>query len=98
YKESPKKRQIELFRNSLNDSGSLPSDTVNYLIEDSKKRLWIGTRNGLALYQPNKDNFLIFRNDPTNIATISHNNINFIMEDADGKIWVGTENGLNQWQ
>jgi hypothetical protein len=78
--------------------GSLPSDTINYLFEDSKKRLWIGTRNGLAVYQPETDNFRIFRHNSANSASISHNNITAILEDADGKIWVGTENGLNQWQ
>ena len=98
YKQSPKKRQMELYIHQLNDPGSLPSDSINYLFEDSKKRLWIGTRNGLAVYQPDTDNFGIFKHDPANSASISHNNITAILEDADGKIWVGTQNGLNQWQ
>jgi ligand-binding sensor domain-containing protein len=98
YKQSPKKRQIELYRHHPDSPGSLPSDTINYLFEDSKKRLWIGTRKGLAVYQPYRDNFMIFKHNPENAATISHNNIRGIMEDSDGKIWVGTENGLNQWQ
>ena len=98
YKQSPKKRQMELYRHHPGSPGSLPSDTINYLFEDSKKRLWIGTRRGLALYQPETDNFQIFRHDPVAASTISHNNITAIIEDAYGKIWVGTRNGLNQWQ
>ena len=98
YKQSPKKRQMELYRHDPNSTGSLPSDTINYLFEDSKKRLWTGTRNGLTVYQPDTDNFRIFKHDPVNSASISHNNITALLEDADGKIWVGTENGLNQWQ
>jgi signal transduction histidine kinase len=98
YKQSPKKRQMELYRHSFNDYGSLPSDTINYLFEDSKNRLWVGTRRGLALYQPETDDFWIFRQDPENASTISHSNITAIIEDEDGKIWIGTENGLNQWQ
>jgi ligand-binding sensor domain-containing protein len=98
YKQSPKKRQMELFRHQPGLQGSLPSDTINYLFEDSKKRLWIGTQKGLAVYQPDADKFRIFRHNSANSASISHNNITAILEDADGKIWVGTENGLNQWQ
>jgi signal transduction histidine kinase/ligand-binding sensor domain-containing protein len=98
YKQSPKKRQMELYRHYADSPGSLPSDSINYLFEDSKERLWIGTRRGLALYQPNSDNFRVFRNDPENATTISNNNITAIIEDEDEKIWVGTRNGLNQWQ
>jgi signal transduction histidine kinase len=60
--------------------------------------LWIGTSNGLAIYQPDHENFQVYRNDPTNLTSISNNRIRTIQEDADGKIWLGTENGLNQWQ
>jgi signal transduction histidine kinase/streptogramin lyase len=98
YKQSPKKRQMELYRHQTESPDGLPCDSVNYLFEDSKERLWIGTRNGLALYQPDSDNFRIFRHDPAIGTSVSHNNISAIVEDADGKIWVGTENGLNLWQ
>ena len=98
YKQSPKNRQMELFRHNAGSFNGLPSDSISYLLEDSKKRLWIGTRNGLAVYQPETANFRILRHDPANASTISHNSITAIAEDADGKIWVGTRNGLNQWQ
>ena len=98
YKQSPKKRQMELYLHRSLDSNGLPSDTINYLFEDSKCRLWIGTRKGLAIYQPAADGFRVFRHNPANSTSISHNNVTTILEDADGKIWVGTINGLNQLQ
>ena len=89
---------MDLFRYHADEPDGLPSDTVNYLLEDSKKRLWIATANGLALYQPNQENFRIFRNVASNQGSLSNNNVTSLAEDADGKIWVGTANGLNQWQ
>ena len=98
YKQSPKKRQMDLFRYHADDPNGLPSDDINYLFEDNKKRLWIATGNGLALYQPDQGNFRIFRNAHSNPGSLSNNRVTSVTEDADGKIWAGTANGLNQWQ
>jgi len=98
YKQAPKKQQMDLFRYRASDPQGLPSDSINYLFEDSKKRLWVGTANGLALYQPGQENFKVFKNNPSNGSSISNNAITTVQEDADGKIWVGTRNGLNLWQ
>ncbi len=98
YKQAPKKQQMDLFRYRASDPQGFPSDSINYLFEDSKKRLWVGTANGLALYQPGQENFKVFKNNPSNGSSISNNAITTVQEDADGKIWVGTRNGLNLWQ
>jgi len=98
YKQAPKKQQMDLFRFRADEPDGLPSDTIQYLFEDSKKRVWIGTANGLALYQADQDNFEVFRNNPSNSSSISNNAITTVQEDADGNIWVGTQNGMNQFQ
>ncbi|MDP3463643.1 MAG: two-component regulator propeller domain-containing protein [Bacteroidales bacterium] len=98
YKQAPKKQQMDLFRFRADEPDGLPSDSIQYLFEDSKKRLWVGTANGLSLYQADQDNFKVFRNNPSNSSSISNNEITTVQEDADGKIWVGTQNGLNQFQ
>jgi ligand-binding sensor domain-containing protein len=98
YKQAPKKQQMDLFRFRADEPDGLPSDSIQYLFEDSKKRLWVGTANGLSLYQAGQDNFKVFRNNPSNSSSISNNDITTMQEDADGKIWVGTQNGLNQFQ
>ncbi|MBK6383136.1 MAG: hypothetical protein IPF69_06620 [Chitinophagaceae bacterium] len=89
---------MDLFRYRADEPNGLPSDSIQFLFEDSKKRLWIGTRNGLAIYQPGPANFRVFRNDPANSVSISDSRIEMVQEDADGNIWVATRNGLNQWQ
>lgn len=59
------------------------------------KNLFIGTDNGLNLYNPQNGSFRRFQNIPNDPASISSNIISSIAEDKDGVVWVGTNNGLN---
>jgi ligand-binding sensor domain-containing protein len=75
----------------------LASNYVNAIFEDSKGNVWIGTPQGLSVY-----NGSAFTNYTTSDGLLD-NNIYAIAEDKDGAIWVGTGNGLNvlldnQWQ
>jgi len=89
---------MDLFRFKADAPNGLPADSIRYLFEDSKKRLWVGTANGLAIFQASQGNFRVFKNNPSNPTSISNNAITAVQEDADGKIWVGTQNGLNLYQ
>ena len=64
----------------LSEKDGLSSDWVHCCIQDSRGFLWIGTSEGLDLY----DGQLV---RPFGHATYS-------LLEADGKIWSGTENGL----
>ncbi len=66
----------------------LSQTTVNCLFEDSEGYLWIGTRDGLNLY--NGYNFEVFRVNPSLQNSISDNYIRAIEETDDGKIWIAT--------
>src|SRR5690606_13317654 len=79
----------------LDKSGNrLTSDEITYMMEDSKKRIWIGTNKGINIFYP--DNMLF---DPfSNILeenALSDNVVTCITEDSSGRIWIGTRNGLN---
>jgi signal transduction histidine kinase/ligand-binding sensor domain-containing protein len=93
YKQNPKTNQIELFRHDSKDPTSIPSDTINRLFEDSKKRLWIGTQSGLSLKQ-SENNFqqFFFKDDDSSSNVFG--NINKIYEDSKGQIWVIGDNDL----
>jgi ligand-binding sensor domain-containing protein/serine phosphatase RsbU (regulator of sigma subunit) len=72
------------------DSNSLSFHTPIAVLRDKKKRLWIGTEEGLDLYDPDKDNFRRLKSikapgmkpGPDVIASM-------LMRD-DGKIWIAT--------
>jgi DNA-binding response OmpR family regulator/ligand-binding sensor domain-containing protein/nitrogen-specific signal transduction histidine kinase len=94
YKESPKTRQIALLKNEPKNSSSIPSDTIIRLFEDSKKRLWIGTRSGIVRKKPNGG----FQQIGT-IKDTAPISLNKFYEDSKGNLWVGSYGqGLYRFQ
>ena len=99
YKQAPKKQQMSIYRHQSGDPAGLPSDSISCLLEDRKRRLWVGTWNGgLAIYQPGQNNFKVFRNNPSKAGSLSDNRIVNMQKDNEGNIWIATYNGLNLWQ
>ncbi|MCR1951799.1 ATP-binding protein [Clostridium sp. DSM 100503] len=72
----------------------LSQTSVEYLFQDSKGYMWIGTADGLNRY--NGDKFEVFRYIEDKPNSISANYISAITEDYEGNIWVGTSIGLNK--
>ena len=55
---------VKNYRHEDNQASTVSSNTILCIYEDRAKNLWIGTNNGLNLYDPEKDNFKIFKNSP----------------------------------
>ena len=72
----------------------LSESTINVIFEDRKGFIYIGTENGLGLFDG-----LSFYNYKMNVfdsSTIFGNNIQSISQDENDDIWVGTELGLSR--
>ena len=72
----------------------LSESTINVIFEDRKGFIYIGTENGLGLFDG-----LSFHNYKMNVfdsSTIFGNNIQSIFQDENDDIWVGTELGLSR--
>lgn len=67
-------------------SNGLPINNVLCLKQTSNGKLWIGTMNGLCVYDG--QNFTKFNSD----LIINDSPIKAILEDAKGLVWVGTKN------
>ena len=57
--------------------------------------LWIGTENGLNLYDRDSDSFKRYYLDPPDPSKETQNYVMILHQDAHGRIWVATSNGLN---
>ncbi len=80
-------------------SVSLPHNTINTLMVDRKRNIWIGTDKGLARLrydEPDSLSFSIFRHDPFNDNAITNDMVRKVYEDEKGYIWIGTNRGLNR--
>jgi signal transduction histidine kinase/ligand-binding sensor domain-containing protein/DNA-binding response OmpR family regulator len=90
------KFRIEHFRNDPNDLNSLSNNFVYSLIEDSKKRIWVGTFGGGLNLVETKNGKTSFKNLNNSFVDYpaSFNKIRHLQEDSKGQIWVGTSVGL----
>lgn len=81
------------FMPDANDPKSLPAQQVFDILIDSKKRVWLATENGLALYHPDKKNFTVFRSSP-HPGSLASSFITSLRE-INNEIWIGTVNGIS---
>ena len=72
----------------------LSQSTVETIYQDSKGYIWIGTNDGLNVY--NGYEFEYYKNDKDDNNSIPNNHIADIIEDKNGYIWVATINGLSR--
>jgi ligand-binding sensor domain-containing protein/signal transduction histidine kinase len=76
----------------------LSDNRVNALYHSRKNMVWVGTWNGLNVFDLAAGTFRVFRRDPQNSNSLGHNEILCISEDRHGNLWVGTNGGgLNKY-
>jgi ligand-binding sensor domain-containing protein/signal transduction histidine kinase len=84
------------FNHVPKNKNSLIGNYVKTLYVSKSGELWIGTmKNGLSVYDPQKNIFTNFQHDPKDRDSIASNRIEAIVEDELGGIWIGTNNGLD---
>lgn len=67
----------------------------NCIIQDEKGFMWIGTEDGLNVYDGHK--ISSYKPEKNNSKSLSNGFILSICEDKSGILWIGTENGLNRF-
>jgi signal transduction histidine kinase/ligand-binding sensor domain-containing protein len=81
--------------NQLNVQNGLTQNIVYHFLQDSRGYMWIGTHNGISLYDGIRTiNFLHNEQDKT---SISGNFITCILEDSAQQVWIGTEAGMDRY-
>ena len=77
--------------------GDLPSDYIRVMKTDGYGRLWVGTYDGLAVFDDVNGRFRKYIHDDTP-SSISHNSIRDIFVDDQKGVWLGTWfGGANYW-
>ncbi|MFC2152489.1 two-component regulator propeller domain-containing protein, partial [Bacteroidota bacterium] len=75
----------------------ISNDFIHSILKDSKERIWVGTRNGLNIYNREEESFQdINEYFPEAKFPDFHNlRINTMTKDKNGNIYIGTQNGLH---
>jgi len=66
---------------------------ITSLFVDSNFDLWVGTMNGLALFDRGNDAFLYFTNNPRHADSLTDDQVSAIFEDRSRMLWVATFGG-----
>ncbi|RZK38878.1 MAG: response regulator, partial [Pedobacter sp.] len=88
----PETKKIKNHINQSAQRGNTTPLSFNCLFEDSKRRMWIGSTDGVYLYNRKNNKFNIYRHNPQDPSSVSENHISAIAEDQSGDIWFGTNN------
>lgn len=98
-KDNGRSLQFTHFKHDPVDSLSINSECVDMLYFDNRGRMWIGTCEGLNLFNRSTETFTYFEHDPNNLYTLSSKWVTSICQTAadSNVLWVGTENGFNKF-
>ena len=81
-------------QNSLKYKNEFANCTVQSIMEDSDGNFWIGTNDGLKLFNRETNKVTAaFINSASNEKSICSNDISALYEDYTGNIWIGTYGG-----
>jgi PAS domain S-box-containing protein len=72
---------------------SLSNNHVRSIYEDQTGTLWIGTDDGLNVFDRTTNTFVSYHHDPLNPYSLSSGAIAAIYEDRSGLLWFGTNGG-----
>jgi ligand-binding sensor domain-containing protein/signal transduction histidine kinase/DNA-binding response OmpR family regulator len=87
-------QQRPMLFSQINYDQGLSNSTVETIAQDHRGFIWLGTRDGLNLYDGKQ--MTVFRHTK-NQGSISDNFIKYIYEDKAHTLWIGTINGLNTY-
>lgn len=88
---------FKTFKNNSYNSKSLSGNRIFAVTEDQNGSIWIGTGNGLNLYNPEARNFTRFRNSRDIPSSLAGNVVYSLFTDRSGSLWVGTNMGLDRY-
>ena len=75
----------------LDTRDGLSNSQINYIFQDSKGFIWIGTSYGLNRYDGYR--FRTFFSDARDTTTLRNNYVDMVWEDHEGKLWL--RQGMN---
>jgi len=78
----------------VSDIENSGDEYIKYITEDVNNNLWVGTADGLHLWNEAKQSFHKFKVSEKE-GNLSNGNINHIANSANGGLWISTEVGLN---
>ncbi len=77
---------------NLNSLNGLPHNRIYSLFNDSHKKIWIGTKKGIAITDNNFSSFQVISTS----SGLSGSEIYAVLQENSTTYWVGTDEGINK--
>ena len=77
----------------LNVQNGLAQNIVYHFLQDNKGYVWVGTHNGLSMYDGVST--VSFMHDEQKNNSLASNFITRIIEDEEHQVWIGNEKGID---
>jgi len=89
-------REVEHFSSQLTGNHYISNDFVHTIFKDTDNLIWLGTRNGILIYDKAGNRFVTWNIFFNNSALPSFENVRIymIIQDSASNYWIGTQNGL----
>ena len=94
YTYDPKQRKFK----HIDSTYGLTHPEVLEIFRDSKDNMWVGTGDGVNLWQEDMQFFMPFKNNRYNPDSLLGSIVQDIHQTRDGAIWIATQKGLNHYQ
>nr|WP_240700943.1 hybrid sensor histidine kinase/response regulator [Pseudoalteromonas phenolica] len=94
YTYNPKQRKFK----HIDSTYGLTHPEVLEIIRDSEDNMWVGTGDGVNLWQEDIQLFKRFKNNRYNPDSLLGSIVQDIHQASDGAIWIATQKGLNRYQ
>jgi signal transduction histidine kinase/ligand-binding sensor domain-containing protein len=88
--------QVSYFSTRLWAEQHIPNDFVHVIFADSRNNIWIGTRDGICVYDRTSSSFIRFREFFRNNSLPDFLGVRIyaIIRGRDNSYWIGTQSGL----
>jgi len=93
---NPETNEVEHFSTQQTGNHYLPNDFVHAIFKDKDKNIWLGTRDGVFIYDTSGNRFVLWTDffALPEFPTFEDIRIYQIIQDRTGNIWVASSNGL----
>ena len=93
---NPETNAVEHFSTQHSGNHFLPNDFVHAIFKDSSGNIWLGTRDGIFVYDKPRNQFLLWNEyfDKPNFPTFENTRIYHIIQDKNNNCWIASSNGL----
>lgn len=81
------------FEHSVARTSSIVHNNIRAILLDKKGRFWIGTQEGLSVFDPAKQTAISYQHQAANRKSLNKNSIYSVFEDSYGSMWIGTYYG-----